>query len=223
MTGYDLSRFVNLTEDQKNEMLCSICLAILKSPVDTICGHTFCCDCINGWLNQYNESCPQCRHHLSPIFFNSKPYIDSTKRFRNLIEKLRIKCDFVDKGCEEVLELGLLRKHLQKCQFNECNHDLEFGFVFNFLIMFLTLFLVKNGPQLEWIPMKGNERPRPEAVIGGYDINGEPIYVGRALQRNDLIVGKIVPSHKCCYVSYNGQEIAHKDFEVLLILKLINY
>jgi len=71
--------------------------------------------------------------------------------------------------------------------------------------------------------MKGNETPRPEAVIGGYDINGESIYVGRAFQCNDLIVGKIVPSHKCCYVSYDGREIAHQHFEVLLILKLINY
>lgn len=54
------------------------------------------------------------------------------------------------------------------------------------------------------------------AVEGGNDVNGEPIYVGRAHESGDVIPGKIVPSHGCCYVPYGGREISHDSYEYLV-------
>jgi hypothetical protein len=51
--------------------------------------------------------------------YNSKPFQDSYT-LKNFINKLIIKCDFVDKGCEIVFELGLLSKHLEECNYNIC-------------------------------------------------------------------------------------------------------
>jgi len=79
---------------------------------------TFSYDCINGWLNQYNDSCPECRSYLG-MDYNSKPFKDSYT-LKSFINKLIIKCDFVDKGCEVVFELELLLKHLEECNYNIC-------------------------------------------------------------------------------------------------------
>jgi hypothetical protein len=115
MAGIELNRIIGLNESQKQYLKCGVCLCIFNRPVDNICGHTFCNDCINGWLNQYNDSCPECRSYLG-MGYNSKPFKDSytLKRF---INKLIIKCDFVDKGCEVVFELELLLKHLEECNY----------------------------------------------------------------------------------------------------------
>jgi len=67
----------------------------------------------------------------------------------------------------------------------------------------------------EWRPISGGYVPT-DAVEGGNDVNGEPIYVGRAHESGDLIPGKIVPSHGVCYVAYSGRENAHSNYEYLV-------
>lgn len=44
---------------------------------------------------------------------------------------------------------------------------------------------------------------------------GEPIYIGRAVQSDDLIPGKVVPSHGVCYVPWDGRENSHHSYQVL--------
>lgn len=44
---------------------------------------------------------------------------------------------------------------------------------------------------------------------------GEPQFIARARHENDLIPGKLIPSHKVTYVAYGGEEHAHSDYEVL--------
>lgn len=40
---------------------CPVCFEnILVNPVETLCGHTFCKECLNSWLSREN-SCPMCR------------------------------------------------------------------------------------------------------------------------------------------------------------------
>jgi len=67
----------------------------------------------------------------------------------------------------------------------------------------------------QWTRAGGGWVPPNEAVEGGYDVGGERIYVGRALQDGDCIPGKVVPSHGCCYVAYGGREHSHSDYQVL--------
>jgi hypothetical protein len=45
---------------------------------------------------------------------------ETNRNFNNLINDLKIKCDFVSNGCKEVLELGSLSKHLEECDYNLC-------------------------------------------------------------------------------------------------------
>ncbi|KAJ6225050.1 hypothetical protein RDWZM_003595 [Blomia tropicalis] len=55
-----------------------------------------------------------------------------------------------------------------------------------------------------------------DAVIGGNDVNGERIFVGRVHHGGDLIPGKIVPSHGVLYVPYAGDEHSHREYEFLV-------
>ena len=47
-------------------------------------------------------------------------------------------------------------------------------------------------------------------------MSGETIYVGRALEGGDVIPGKVVPSHGCCYVPWGGKENPHREYQALV-------
>lgn len=53
-----------------------------------------------------------------------------------------------------------------------------------------------------------------DAVIAGHDIDGSPIYVGRAYHEGDLIPAKTIPNKHVAYVPYGGMEVAKHDFQV---------
>jgi hypothetical protein len=46
------------------ELRCPICLSLLSEAVVTPCGHTFCRDCVLGWVGA-NASCPLCKQKLT--------------------------------------------------------------------------------------------------------------------------------------------------------------
>jgi hypothetical protein len=65
MSGYELSRFVDLDQSDAEELTCSICQDILRNPVFThCCSQTFCEQCINDWL-ETNNRCPYDRKYLN--------------------------------------------------------------------------------------------------------------------------------------------------------------
>ena len=69
-----------------------------------------------------------------------------------------------------------------------------------------------------WLDAKDGKVPL-RAVIGGTDSSGEKIYIGRGKMEGALLPGKIVPSHKCCYVSWNGVEHALSKYQVGTLLQ----
>ena len=65
MPGFQLERFVELSEAERTELQCVICRDILKNPVFVECYlQTFCDECINQWLTN-NSICPYDRQELT--------------------------------------------------------------------------------------------------------------------------------------------------------------
>ena len=76
---------ISVTESQ---FRCPVCLDILKDPVSTPCGHTYCMSCINNYWDQADQgkfSCPQCREAFSP-----RPVLRRNTVLAEVVEKLKL-------------------------------------------------------------------------------------------------------------------------------------
>lgn len=65
---------------------------------------------------------------------------------------------------------------------------------------------------------RGGEIP-VNAFIAGYTEHGESLYIGRQIHEGNLLVGKIHPSYKTCYIPdvLGTKEIEFSDYEVLVV------
>lgn len=71
------------------------------------------------------------------------------------------------------------------------------------------------GDGLTWVECSNGYVPS-EAVSASVQSNGEPYYVGRARICGSLCTGKILPSHNCIYVPFDGIEHSISQYEVLV-------
>ncbi|XP_075530334.1 natterin-3-like [Dermacentor variabilis] len=72
----------------------------------------------------------------------------------------------------------------------------------------------EHKPVCQWVLCYGSHIP-PNAVPGGED-GGETSFIGRAEHENDVIPGKVLASHSCCYVAYYGAEHKYREYQVLV-------
>ncbi|XP_060744279.1 E3 ubiquitin/ISG15 ligase TRIM25-like isoform X2 [Tachysurus vachellii] len=67
---------------------CPVCQELLKDPVTTPCGHSFCKVCINGFWDKEDQkgiySCPECRDTFSP-----RPVLCRNKMLAEVVEELK--------------------------------------------------------------------------------------------------------------------------------------
>ncbi|KAF5305512.1 hypothetical protein FQA39_LY01603 [Lamprigera yunnana] len=77
-------------------------------------------------------------------------------------------------------------------------------------------FQVLCEQRFDWVPTSGGNIPM-DAVEGGRTENGEPLYVGRVWHDGAHTVGKVHPSHGCCYIPYDSQEMCFCDYEILVL------
>jgi hypothetical protein len=119
--GYDINRFVENSVDE--EFVCNICHDVLEEPLMVShCEHLYCSQCIRECV-KVRGVCPQDR---SRITINQ--LVEPPRIVNNLLNKLRIKCRTGSgsgggggQGCQEVLLLGELVAHHDKCAANTDN------------------------------------------------------------------------------------------------------
>ncbi|XP_067242652.1 E3 ubiquitin/ISG15 ligase TRIM25-like [Chanodichthys erythropterus] len=74
--------------DDQNPFNCPICLHLLNNPVTTICGHSFCMNCLNEYWDQDDQkgvySCPQCRQTFSP-----RPALSRSTVLAEVVERMK--------------------------------------------------------------------------------------------------------------------------------------
>lgn len=133
--GIDQERFVEVNP----ELVCCICTNVLDDPIESPCRHVFCTECITRWLDM-RPTCPTCRQPLRN--YQMKPALPL---LRNIIAKLRIRCDFIEEGCTEIIDYEQLGSHLRSCAYgpmtcenegcqvtfprkNKCQHEAECPF-----------------------------------------------------------------------------------------------
>ncbi|KAM8880174.1 E3 ubiquitin/ISG15 ligase TRIM25-like isoform 2-T2 [Spinachia spinachia] len=76
---------ISVTESQ---FRCPVCLDLLKDPVSTPCGHTYCMACINSYWDRADSahfSCPQCREAFSP-----RPVLRRNTVLAEVVGKLKL-------------------------------------------------------------------------------------------------------------------------------------
>uniref|UniRef100_A0A672P6L4 FinTRIM family, member 80 n=1 Tax=Sinocyclocheilus grahami TaxID=75366 RepID=A0A672P6L4_SINGR len=76
------------SSDDQNLFNCPICLHLLNNPVTTICGHSFCMDCLNEFWDRDNQkavySSPQCRQTFSP-----RPALSKNTVLAEVVERMK--------------------------------------------------------------------------------------------------------------------------------------
>ena len=120
--GFELGRFVG---DVDEELLCPICGLVLDSPLQIKdCEHCFCGACIQEWL-KHQRVCPVDRSPIppSPCEGSSSSSLGGSmgpapRILRNLLSRLRIKCENEGFGCQTITSIEGLQAHLNQCQFN---------------------------------------------------------------------------------------------------------
>nr|CAD7571091.1 unnamed protein product [Timema californicum] len=70
--------------------------------------------------------------------------------------------------------------------------------------------------QVAWEFATNGEVPEGAIAIGSTQ-DGEKLYAGRVMHDGTQTPGKIQPSHESCYIPYCGEEIAFKEYEVLVL------
>ncbi|XP_019868226.1 uncharacterized protein LOC109597034 [Aethina tumida] len=77
-------------------------------------------------------------------------------------------------------------------------------------------FQVLCEQRFKWVPTSGANIP-PGAVEGGRTCDGEILYIGRVIHNESQTVGKVHPSHGCCYIPFNMEEKSFPEYEILVL------
>ncbi|XP_069785644.1 tripartite motif-containing protein 16-like isoform X2 [Narcine bancroftii] len=102
----------------EEQLTCSICLDLFRSPVTTSCGHNFCKDCLKHfWEMIHFHSCPQCRETFDPNLPLQKNVALNglvEKWKRDVAESQELECETEQEGeVEESNQAGCEEKDVE--------------------------------------------------------------------------------------------------------------
>ena len=109
--GYDDERFESIVDQHFH---CLICYNVLKDPV--MCRrnqHYFCRGCITEHLRRNSNTCPTCADELTIETLTNVPRIVT-----DYLNGRKIRCDYKDRGCRELVQLQNLNRHVAECGFS---------------------------------------------------------------------------------------------------------
>ena len=104
--GYPDEQFETVVSENLH---CGICSCVFKDPVMCKNEHCFCRGCITKHLENYH-TCPCCNQDLTV-----ETLADAPRILRNLLTEQRIRCDYHERGCQEIVQLGNLTSHVSVC------------------------------------------------------------------------------------------------------------
>ena len=105
--GYEDERFKDPVSENYH---CAICTNVFKDPV--MCyqnEHIFCRACITKYLARF-QRCPSCMEPLTVDTLRVPPRI-----VLSCLSEFKIRCDFHDRGCRQIVQLGKLEGHVKEC------------------------------------------------------------------------------------------------------------
>ena len=108
--GYDDERFDTIID---RHFHCLICYNVLEDPV--MCRrnqHYFCRGCITEHLCRNSHTCPTCADELIVDTLINVPRIVT-----DYLDERKIRCDYEDRGCRELVQLQNLNGHVAECGF----------------------------------------------------------------------------------------------------------
>ena len=109
--GYDDERFESIVDQHFH---CLICYNVLKDPV--MCRrnqHYFCRGCITEHLRRNSHTCPTCADELTVEKLTDAPRIVT-----DYLNGQKIRCNYKDRGCRELVQLQNLNRHVAECGFS---------------------------------------------------------------------------------------------------------
>ena len=107
--GYDEERFATTVNQN---FLCLICFNVLREPV--LCPrnhHCFCRSCITKHLEN-SRRCPTCADELTV-----ETLAEPQRMVKDILNELNIHCIYINRGCQEILQLQYLDNHEATCGF----------------------------------------------------------------------------------------------------------
>ena len=107
--GYDEARFATTISQN---FLCLICFNVLKEPV--LCSrnqHCFCRGCITKHLENF-QRCPTCADELTV-----ETLAEPQRMVKDYLNELPTRCVYIDRGCQEIVQLQHLDRHETMCGF----------------------------------------------------------------------------------------------------------
>ena len=75
--------------------------------------HYCCRSCIVKHLHENSERCPTCQHHLTEETLRKPPRL-----LTNMLQNLKIRCDHAQRGCQELIKLEFLDRHVKSCGYS---------------------------------------------------------------------------------------------------------